>query len=104
MENEGAVSVDVVWMVVELDIDGGVVANTTFLNSNVTLVLSGFGEDYEGVLGEGEVSTPGGKISWPFVAISILFISYALAAISVWRSGWRSEEDDGLRGPFCEAE
>lgn len=104
IENEGVVSVNVVWVVVELDIDGGVVANTTFLNSNVTLVLSKFGEDGGGVLGENGVSSQREKITWPFVALSILFIAYTLAAISVWMSGWRSEEDGDLREPFCEAE
>ena len=103
-EYEGVVSVDVVWVVVELDIDGSVVVNSTFLNSNVTLVLSEFGGGGGGVDGDNVASFPGGKVTWPFVAISILFTAYALAAISVWKVGRQGREDEGLRGPFDEAE
>jgi len=93
--------------VVELDIDGDTVANTTFLTTNITLELGGFGEGGTG--GEGGTMDSGssalpGKITWPLLALSILVIAYAIAAISMRRNDIRGFEDGSLRGPYCEAE
>ena len=104
---EVVVTVVVVWMVVELDIDGDTVANTTFLSTNITLELGGFGEGGTG--GEGGAmnsrsSALPGKITWPLLALSILVITYAIAAISIRRNDIRGIDDGSLQGPYSEAE
>jgi hypothetical protein len=104
---EGVVTVVVVWVVVELDIDGDTVANTTFLSTNITLELGGFGEGGTG--GEGGAMDSGssalpGKITWPLLALLILVIAYAIAAISIRRNDIRRIDDGGLQGPYSEAE
>jgi hypothetical protein len=104
---EVVVTVVVVWMVVELDIDGDTVANTTFLTTNITLELGGFGEGGTG--GEGDAMDSGsttlpGKITWPLLALSILVIAYAIAAISMRRNDIRGGDDGSLQGPYSEAE
>jgi hypothetical protein len=101
------VSVVVVWVVVELDIDGDTVANTTFLTTNITLELSGVGEGSTG--GEGGAMDSGpsalpGKITWPLLALLILVIAYAIAAISIRCNDIRGIDDRNLQGPYSEAE
>ncbi|PXY75402.1 MAG: hypothetical protein CXX80_00995 [Methanobacteriota archaeon] len=104
---EEVVTVVVVWVVVELDIDGDTVANTTFLSTNITLVLGGFGEGSTGgeggAMDSGSSSLPG-KITWPLLALLILVIAYAIAAISMRRNDIRGGDDGSLQGPYCEAE
>jgi len=102
--SEVLVSVTVVWLVVELDMDGEEIANTTFLTTDIILGFGGFGaEDESGSLGTDDFSSRG-NITWPLFALSILFITYAIAAISVRRGGGRGISGDGLLGPYCEAE
>jgi hypothetical protein len=106
-DSEAMVSVVVVWVVVELDIDGDTVANTTFLTINITLELSGVGEGSIGGEGGAMDSVPSalqGKITWPLLALSILGIAYAIAAISMRRNDIRGFDDGSLQGPYCEAE
>ena len=96
--NQSRVVVDVVMILVEKDVDGVSIGNSTYVVSDVTLMLVDVEDNLEGGLKQnGE-----GRVVWPLGALVILLFAYFSAAIYVRKFEFSNPARDDVQSPYDE--
>ena len=96
--NQSRVVVDVVMILVEKDVDGVSIGNSTYVVSDVTLMLVDVEDNFEdGLKQKGE-----GGVVWPLGALVILLFAYLSAAIYVRKFEFSNPARGDVQSPYDE--